>query len=78
MWHASEYLWGVANEFYGQGTPKAHQWAESRVQQLQHADQAGLSRSLNRLTPETSEQTKVLSDTRRYFRNHGHQMDYPR
>jgi len=78
VWHASEYLWGVANEFYGQGSPKARVWAASRVQQLQDADQAGLSRILCHLAPKTSEQAEVLNNTRRYFRNHGHQMDYPR
>jgi hypothetical protein len=78
VWHASEYLWGVANEFYGQGSPKAQAWAASRVAQLERADQAGLSRSLRHLVPKTSEQTKILHNTRRYFRNHGHQMDYPR
>ena len=77
IWHASEYLWAVSNEFYGPGSQKAHAWAESKVQQLKDADQVGLSRSLSHLAPKTPQQTEVLKNTRRYFRNHGHHMDYP-
>ena len=77
IWHVSEYLWAVSNEFYGQGSPKAQGWAEAKVQQLKEADQTGLSRSLGHLAPKTPAQREVLNNTRRYFRNHGHQMDYP-
>ena len=78
VFHAEEYLWDVANAFYQKGTAEARQWAESKVQQLREADQKGLQRSLAHMKPKNSEQKQALENARRYFKNHGHKMNYPR
>ncbi len=78
FWHAAEYLWKVASVFYGQGTVKAIQWAQARIRWLRDGDQRSLRGSLARLRPKTEEQKKNLEDARRYFKNHGHKMDYPK
>lgn len=78
VFHAEEYLWDVANAFYQKGTAQAREWAESKVQQLREADQKGLQKSLAHMKPKNLEQKQALEGARRYFKNHGHKMDYPR
>lgn len=78
VFHAEEYLWDVSKAFYQEGTSKTKQWAESKVEQLRQADQRGLQKSLAQMKPKTPEQKKALEDAQRYFRNHGHKMNYPR
>lgn len=78
QWHAREYLWDVANQFYEPGSQKAKEWGEEKTEQLKAGKQETLKRSFSHLRPRTKEQREVLKDTRRYFRNHGHKMDYPR
>lgn len=78
VFHAEEYLWDVANAFYEKGTAEAREWAENKVQQLREADQKGLQRSLAHMKPKSVEQKQALENARRYFKNHGHKMNYPR
>jgi hypothetical protein len=78
VFHAKEYLWDVANAFYQKGTAQAKEWAESKVEQLMKADQEGLQRSLAHMKAKNPEQKETLANARRYFKNHGHKMDYPR
>ena len=78
VFHAEEYLWDVANAFYQKGTSRAREWAEDKVQRLREADQKGLQKSLAHMRPKTPEQKQALEKARRYFKNHGHKMDYPR
>jgi hypothetical protein len=77
-WHAREYLWDVANHFYETGSQKAKLWGEEKVKQLKAGNQQTLRRSLSQMKPRTKTQKEVLKDTKRYFQNHGHKMDYPR
>ena len=77
VFHAEEYLWDVANAFYQKGTAQAREWAEGKVQQLREADQKGLQKSLAHMKPKNPEQKQTLKDARRYFKNHGHKMNYP-
>lgn len=77
QWHAREYLWGVANEFYEQGTRKAQEWAKEKIHLLKKNQQRSLKQSFCRMEPKTKKQRDILADTKRYFENHGHQMNYP-
>ena len=78
QWHVREYLWGVANEFYEQGSRKAQDWAKGKIGLLKKNRQRSLKQSFCRMEPKTKKQREILTDTKRYFQNHGHQMDYPR
>ena len=78
VYHAKEYVWNVANAFYQKGTLEAKQWAGVKVKQLCAADQTALQRSLAHMKPRTEEQKRTLEAARRYFKNHGRKMDYPR
>lgn len=77
QWHAREYLWGIANEFYEQGSPKAQAWAKEKIKLLKRNQQQSLKQSFCRMEPKTKKQREILSDTKQYFKNHGHQMNYP-
>lgn len=78
QWHAREYLWDVANEFYEQGSQKAQKWAKEKINLLKRNRQQSLKQSFCRMEPKTKKQRELLADTKRYFQNHGHQMNYPR
>ena len=77
QWHAQEYLWGLSNEFYEQGTGKAQEWAKEKIQLLKRNKQQSLKLTFCKMAPKTKKQREVLSDTKSYFENHGHQMNYP-
>lgn len=78
QWHAREYLWDVANEFYEQGSRKAQGWAKEKIHLLKKNQQRSLKQSFSRMEPKTKKQRETLADTKRYFQNHGYQMNYPR
>ena len=78
QWHAREYLWGVANEFYEQGSRKAQGWAKEKIAWLKRNKQRSLKQSFCTMVPKTKKQRQILADTKGYFQNHGHQMNYPR
>lgn len=78
QWHAREYLWDVANEFYEQGSRKARGWAKEKINLLKKNRQRSLKQSFSRMESKTKKQQEILADTKRYFQNHGHQMNYPR
>lgn len=78
QWHAREYVWDVANEFYGSGSRKAKEWGEEKIEQLKAGNQDSLQRAFSQMKSKTKKQREVLEDTQRYFRNHGGKMDYPR
>ena len=77
QWHAREYLWNLANEFYGQGTGKAQGWAKEKIKLLKKNRQESLRQSFCKMEPKTHKQREILSRTKGYFENHGHQMNYP-
>jgi len=78
FWHASEYVWKVARAFYGEGTEKAKVWATDKIRLLRRGKQKKLTRSFSHLQPRNKEQREALFVTRRYFKNHGQKMNYPK
>lgn len=78
QWHAREYVWEVANQFYGLGKKKAKEWGEAKVEKLKAGEQDSLQQSLGQMQPRTKKQREVLKNAQRYFENHGCKMDYPR
>lgn len=78
FWHVTEYLWDVANAFYQEGTARAKQWAEEKVEKLRQGQVKLIQASLSQMKPRTQKQKEVLKAVQTYFQNHAHQMDYPR
>jgi len=53
------------------------EWAKEKIQLLKRNKQPSLKLTFCKMAPKTKKQREVLSDTKRYFENHGHQMNYP-
>ena len=47
--HASQNLWVVAHELFGEGTPEARAWVEPLLHQLNHGGEAGVLETLEDL-----------------------------
>lgn len=78
FYHASEYIWKTAKGFYGEGSLKATVWADGKIKLLRKGKQKKLQRGLRHLRPKNQDQREILTTACRYFRNHGHKMDYPK
>lgn len=78
FYHASEYIWKVARAFYGEGTLKANICAGDWIGFLKKGRQKRLKLSLSHLQPRNKDQREILLTTKRYFKNHGHKMNYPK
>ena len=78
FYHASEYIWKTAKGFYGEGSLQSTAWANEKIKLLRKGEQKKLQRSLRHLRPKNQDQREILTTTCRYFRNHGHKMDYPK
>lgn len=77
FWHVTEYLWKVAGSFYGEGSKIARGWAKDKIHQLRRGKWKSILRTLTHMKPKTKEQREILSNTIRYFSNHGRKMNYP-
>ena len=78
FWHVTEYLWKVANAFYEEGSTKAKAWAHGKIELLRQGQAKLIAAGLAHMKPKTKLEREVLNATQTYFRNHAHQMDYPR
>ena len=80
FYHASEHLWAVAHDYFGQASEKAHAWIEPLLHELKHGGEAGVLQSLDdllRLCEETqSAATETLRREVNYFQNHKDHIHY--
>lgn len=82
LWHASEHIWTVANDLYGNQTPEARQWAQERISWLK-CRKDGVLDVINsfheirdRLDNLTGKQQETLDSQIGYFDRHKNRMDY--
>jgi len=82
LWHATQHLWAVANDLYGNETPEARQWAHERIAWLKRRKDGALDvinslhdirQSLEKLT---RKQRETLDGEIGYFERHKDRMDY--
>jgi hypothetical protein len=76
-YHASEHVWALANAFYGEGTPKARDWARRQSGHLLTKGVAGLLRALGAIKQCRPEAKEALHRERGYFRTNAARMAYP-
>jgi hypothetical protein len=80
FYHASEHLWVVANDYFGQGSEKARAWVEPLLHQLKHGGEAGVLQSLHDLLKLCQETLSAATDTLRrevnYFDSHKDDIHY--
>jgi hypothetical protein len=75
-YHASEYIWDVAQAAYGEGTDKAQEWAAARLDELWYGDFEDVLRAFRaHVTPDWDDDParKAIN----YFQNNRHRMRYP-
>jgi hypothetical protein len=82
FYHASQHLWAVAHELFGEGSAEAKAWAEPLLHQLKHGGEAGVLRQLEDLLALCAEwdeaRRKVVEREVTYFQNHREHIHYER
>ncbi len=76
LYHARQHLTELAKSIYGQGTPKATDWAAGRSQQLDVGNIEAILTALRRLRPRDGAAQKAVQSTLHYFQNNAHRMRY--
>jgi hypothetical protein len=75
-YHATEYIWEVADASYGEGSDMAQEWAAARLDELWHGDFDDVLRAFrDQVTPEWDEDPARRAIN--YFQNNRHRMCYP-
>ena len=77
LFHASSYLWAVANELHGAGTAEARQWVKPLLQQVRKDQTPAVITELKELLPTlTAAQAKKVNPTVEYYTHHLDRMKY--
>lgn len=76
LYHARQHLTELAKSVYGQGTPKATDWAAGRSQQLDEGNIEAVLTTLGRLRPRDGVAQKALHSALHYFQSNAHRMRY--
>lgn len=81
-YHASQHLWAVAREMFGEGSPEAKAWIEPLLHQLKHGGEAGVIKTLEDLVDvcrkeeETALKLKTAQREWAYFQSHKDHVHY--
>jgi hypothetical protein len=77
LYHANTYLWAVANELHGKGTPQARQWVKPLLKQIRNDQVAKVITQLEELKPRLAEATAKAADQAiEYYQNNQKRMKY--
>jgi len=77
FYHASERLHTVSKAAYGEGSAKAHEWADRNIERLHVGDWKGLLCSLKALRPSSVAGKEAVRLAIGYFATNRQRMDYP-
>jgi len=77
LFHANTYLWAVANQLHGAGTPQARQWVKPLLKQIRNDQVAKVITQLEELKPHLAQAAvKTADDAIHYYQNHQNRMKY--
>ena len=77
LFHANTYLWAVAHELHGAGTPQARHWVKPLLKQIRNDQVAKVITQLEELKPRLAEApAKATHKTIEYYRNNQKRMKY--
>lgn len=77
LFHANTYLWAVANELHGKGTPAARQWVKPLLQQIRNDQVAKVILQLEELKSRLAEAAAKTADKAiEYYQNNRKRMKY--
>ncbi len=77
LFHANTYLWAVANELHGQGSPEARAWVKPLLRQIRNNKVADVITHLEELQPRLQATAAKAADaTIAYYKNNQARMKY--
>jgi hypothetical protein len=77
LFHANTYLWAVANELHGKGTPQARQWVKPLLKQIRNDQVAKVITQLEELKPGLAQAAaKTADEAIDYYQNNQKRMKY--
>ena len=77
LYHANTYLWAVANELHGAGSPEARRWVKPLLKQIRHDQVANVITQLAELKPQlAAAAAKAAAKAIEYYQNNQKRMNY--
>jgi len=77
LYHANTYLWAVANELHGAGSPEARRWVKPLLRQIRNDQVAQVITQLQELKPRlAAAAAKAADQTIEYYQNNQKRMKY--
>jgi hypothetical protein len=77
LYHANTYLWAVASELHGAGSPEARHWVKPLLEQIRNDQVANVITQLEDLKPRlTGAAAKATGDAIEYYQNNQKRMKY--
>ncbi len=77
LYHANTYLWAVAHELHGAGTPEARRWVKPLLKQIRNDPVAHVITQWEDLTPRLgAAAAKAAGDAIEYYQNNQQRMKY--
>ncbi|MHB9005683.1 MAG: ISKra4 family transposase, partial [Limisphaerales bacterium] len=77
LYHANTYLWAVANELHGAGTPEARRWVKPWLKQIRQDQVGRVITQLEELQPRLAgASAKATQEAINYYDNHRPRMNY--
>ena len=80
FYHASDHLWALAHELFGQDSPEASRWAHKLLHQLRHGKEKRVVETLENLMTQTSPEhlhaAEIIEKTANYFIQHKDHIHY--
>jgi hypothetical protein len=77
LYHANTYLWAVANELHGAGSPQARRWVKPLLKQIRNDQVANVITQLAELQPQlVAAAAKAADQAIEYYQNNQKRMKY--
>ena len=77
LYHANTYLWAVANELHGAGSPEARRWVKPLLKQIRNDQVAHVITQLAELKPQlVAAAAKAADQAIEYYQNNQKRMKY--
>jgi ribosomal protein L12E/L44/L45/RPP1/RPP2 len=77
LYHANTYLWAVANELHGAGSPQARRWVKPLLKQIRNDQVANVITQLAELKPQLAAAAAKAADKAiEYYQNNQKRMKY--
>lgn len=80
FYHASDHLWALAHELFGEGSDQAKRWTHHLLHQLRHGKENSVIKTLEKLKShppsEHEHASHIINNTAHYFSSHQDHIHY--